>query len=40
MKKILEDLKAEGLSKKEWLIYGFLYPLGMLVVLIAASAIE
>ena len=40
MKKILEDLKAEGFSKKEWLIYGFLYPLGLLVVLIAASAIE
>ena len=40
MKKIWEDLKAEGLSKKEWLIYGFLYPLGLLVILIAASAIE
>lgn len=40
MKKILEDLKAEGFSKKEMVIYGFLYPLGMLVALIAASAIE
>ena len=40
MKKIWEDMKAEGLSKKEWLIYGVLYPLGMLIVLIAASAIE
>ena len=40
MKKILEDLKAEGLSKKEMFIYGFLYPLGLLVILIAASAIE
>ena len=39
MKKILEDLKAEGFSKKEWLIYGFLYPLGMMVVLVAAGAI-
>ena len=40
MKKILEDLKAEGLSKKEMVIYGFLYPLGYMVVLILASAIE
>ena len=40
MKKILEDLKAEGLSKKEMFIYGFLYPLGLIVILIAASAIE
>ena len=40
MKKILEDLKAEGLSKKEMFIYGFLYPLGLLIILIAASAIE
>ena len=39
MKKIWEDLKAEGLSKKEWLIYGLLYPLGMMVVLVAAGAI-
>jgi hypothetical protein len=40
MKKILEDLKAEGLSKKEMFIYGFLYPLGLMIILIAASAIE
>ena len=40
MKKILEDLKAEGFSKKEMVIYGFLYPLGYMVVLVAASAIE
>lgn len=40
MKKILEDLKAEGFSKKEMVIYGFLYPLGLMVVLVLASAIE
>ena len=40
MKKILEDLKAEGLSKKEMFIYGFLYPLGLLVILVAASVLE
>lgn len=40
MKKIWEDLKAEGLSKKEWFIYGFLYPLELMIILIAASAIE
>ncbi len=40
MKKILEDLKAENLSKKEMFIYGFLYPLGLMIILIAASAIE
>ena len=40
MKKILEDLKAENFSKEEMLVYGVLYPLGLLVVLIAASAIE
>jgi hypothetical protein len=39
MKKILEDLKAEGFSKKEMVVYGFLYPLGMMVVLVAAGAI-
>ena len=40
MKKILEDLKAEGFSKKEMVIYGFLYPLGMMVVLVVAGALE
>lgn len=40
MKKIWEDLKAEGLSKKEWLIYGLLYPLGMLVAIVIGGAIE
>ena len=40
MKKILEDLRAENFSKEEMLVYGVLYPLGLLVVLIAASAIE
>ena len=40
MKKIWEDLKAEGLSKKEWFIYGCLYPLELMIILIAASAIE
>lgn len=40
MKKILEDLKAEGFSKEEMVVYGFLYPLGLIVILIAASAIE
>ena len=40
MKKILEDLKAEGLSKKEMVIYGFLYPLGMMVAILIAGAIE
>ncbi len=39
MKKILEDLKADGFSKKEMVVYGFLYPLGMMVVLVAAGAI-
>ena len=39
MKKIWEDLKAEGFSKKEMVVYGFLYPLGMMVVLVAAGAI-
>ena len=39
MKKILEDLKAEGFSKKEMVVYGVLYPLGMMVVLVAAGAI-
>lgn len=39
MKKILEDLKAEGFSKKEMVIYGFLYPLIMTVALVAAGAI-
>ena len=39
MKKILEDLKAEGFSKKEMVVYGFLYPLGMMVVRVAAGAI-
>ena len=40
MKKILEDLRAENFSKEEMLVYGVLYPMGLLVVLIAASAIE
>ena len=39
MKKILEDLKAEGFSKKEIATYGVLYPLGMFMVLVAAGAI-
>ena len=39
MKKILEDLKAEGFSMEEMVVYGFLYPLGMMVVLVAAGAI-
>ena len=39
MKKILEDLRAEGFSKKEMVVYGFLYPMGMMVVLVAAGAI-
>ena len=39
MKKILEDLKAEGFSKEEMLVYGFLYPLAMTVVIVAAGAI-
>ena len=39
MKKILEDLKAENFSKKEMFVYGFLYPLGLMVVLVAAGAI-
>ena len=40
MKKIWEDLRAENFSKEEMLVYGVLYPMGLLVVLIAASAIE
>jgi hypothetical protein len=40
MKKILEDLKAEGFSKKEWLTYGVLYPIGLMVVLVVAGALE
>ncbi len=39
MKKIFEDLRAENFSKKEMLVYGFLYPLIMTVVLVAAGAI-
>lgn len=39
MKKILEDLKAENFSKKEMLVYGFVYPLAMTVVIVAAGAI-
>jgi hypothetical protein len=39
MKKILEDLKAENFSVKEIAIYGFIYPLIMTVVLVAAGAI-
>ena len=39
MKKILEDLKDENFSKEEIAIYGFLYPLIMTVVLVAAGAI-
>lgn len=39
MKKIFEDLKAEGFSKKEVAIYGVIYPLAMTVVIIAAGAI-
>lgn len=39
MKKILEDLRAENFSKKEMVVYGFLYPLIMTVVLVAAGAI-
>lgn len=40
MKKILEDLRAENFSKKEMLVYGFFYPLTLMVVLVAASAME
>lgn len=39
MKKILEDLRAENFSKKEMLVYGVLYPVGLIVVLVAAGAI-
>ena len=39
MKKIWEDLRAEGFSMEEMVVYGFLYPLGMMVVLVAAGAI-
>ena len=39
MKKILEDLKAEGFSMKEIATYGVLYPMGLFVVLVAAGAI-
>ena len=39
MKKILEDLRAENFSKEEIAIYGVLYPLAMMVVIIAAGAI-
>lgn len=39
MKKILEDLKAEGFSVKEIVTYGVLYPVGLIVVLVAAGAI-
>jgi hypothetical protein len=40
MKKILEDLRAENFSKKEMVVYGVLYPIGLMVVLVVASAIE
>ena len=40
MKKILEDLKAENLSVKEIVIYGVVYPLALMVILVAASALE
>ena len=40
MKKILEDLKAEGFSKKDVAIYGVIYPLVLMVILVAASALE
>ena len=40
MKKILEDLKAENFSVKEIAIYGFVYPLALMVILVAASALE
>ncbi len=39
MKKIWEDLKAEGFSVKEIAIYGVVYPLIMTVVIFAAGAI-
>lgn len=39
MKKILEDLRAENFSKKEMLVYGVLYPVGLIVALVAAGAI-
>ena len=39
MKKILEDLKAENFSKKEMVVYGVLYPLGLMAVLVAAGAL-
>ena len=40
MKKILEDLKAENFSVKEIAIYGVAYPLVLMVILVAASALE
>ena len=39
MKKILEDLKAENFSVKEMVVYGALYPMGLIVVLVVAGAL-
>lgn len=40
MKKIWEDLRAENFSKKEMVVYGVAYPLALMVILVAASALE
>lgn len=40
LKKMRDDLKYEGFTKKEFWIYGVLVPLGLIAIMALAGAIE
>lgn len=40
LKKMRDDLKYEGFTKKEFWIYGVLLPLGLIAIMALAGAIE
>lgn len=37
---ILEDLRTENFSTKEVVVYGIIYPLALMMVLVAVRALE
>lgn len=40
MKELLEDYRREGFTLREWVIYGVLYPLGLIGVVLLGGLFE
>ena len=40
MKQLIDDIMSENFTRRDYIIYGIVYPLGLIAVMLIASLIE